>query len=242
VSNLAHLQRDFIAALFDESPLDARMEIYRRGALANLNGAMVAAYPVVLRLVGAAFFDEAVRRYTLAVPSASGDLNEYGTGFGDFLERYPHAAGLAYLGDVARLEWAVHESLRAADAPGCDFAALAAVAPERQGEIRFHLHPAARLLASPHAIVAIWEANQSGRDGTPERVEGPEHVLVRRVGLLASPVVLDEREWKFLDSIRRGASLEEAGAAIDDASGQVLAAALARLAAEGVACGFELPP
>jgi hypothetical protein len=191
--------------------------------------------------VGPDFFDEAARRYALAVPSASGDLNEYGAGFGDFLERYPHASSLAYLGDVAHLEWALHESHRAAEAPVCDFAALAAVAPERQGAIRFHLHPAVRLLTSPHPIVAIWEANQPGRDGTPARMEGPDHVLVRRIGLTASPVALDAREWTFLRSVRRGASLDEAGTALDDDSGEVLAAALARLAAEGVACGFELP-
>ena len=242
MNTLAHLQRDFIGALFGESPVDARMEIYRRGAHANLRGALAAAYPVVLRLVGAAFFDEAARRYAIAAPSTSGDLNEFGAGFADFLERYPHAAGLAYLGDVARLEWAVHESLRAADAPPCDFAALGAVAAEQQGGIRFRLHPAVRLLASPHPIVAIWEANQSGRDGRPERTEGPDRVLVRRVGLMASPVVLEAREWTLLDAIGRGASLDEAGSTIDDASGQVLAAALARLAAEGIACGFELPP
>lgn len=241
MSTLAHLQRDFIGAIFDEGPVDARTEIYRRGVLANLRGALAAAYPVVLRLVGASFFDEAARRYALAVPSTSGDLNEYGAGFGDFLQRYPHASSLAYLGDVARLEWAVHESHRAAEAPACDFDALAAVAPDRQGAIRLHLHPAVRLLASPHAIAAIWEANQPGRDGTPVRLEGPDHVLVRRIGLVASPVVLDAREWGFFQSLRRGASLDEAGAALDDDSGEVLAAALARLAAEGVVTGFEPP-
>jgi hypothetical protein len=242
MSGLAHLQRDFIGVLFDGGPVDARMEIYRRGVLANLRGALAAAYPVVLRLVGADFFGEAARRYALAVPSTSGDLGEYGASFGDFLERYPHASSLAYLADVARVEWALHESHRAPEAPACDFAALAAVAPERQGAIRFHLHPAVRLLASPHAIVAIWEANQPGRDGTPARMEGPDHVLVRRVGPAASPVALDAREWTFLQSIHRGASLDEAGAALDDDAGEILAAALARLAAEGVATGFDVPP
>ena len=240
MSALAQAQRDFMAQLFQPGPLDARMEVYRRGVLANLRGALASAYPVVLRLVGEDFFDEAARQYALAVPSVSGDLSEYGAGFGDFLARYPHAAGLAYLGDVARLEWAVHESHRAADVAAFDFAALAAVAPDRQGAIRFRLHPAVRLLASPHAIVAIWEANQPGRDGTPVRSEGPEHVLVRRAGGVSTPVALDAREWRFLETIRAGASLDQAGAAIDDASGEVLMVALARLAGVGVVCSFDL--
>lgn len=242
MSSLAHLQRDFIGAIFGEGPVDARAEIYRRGVLANLRGALAATYPVVMRLVGVEFFDEAARRYAIAVPSVSGDLNEYGAGFGDFIDRYPHALSLPYLGDMARLEWAVHESHRAAEAPACDFKALAAVAPDRQGAIRFHLHPAVRLVASQHPIVAIWEANQPGRDGTPARMAGPDYMLVRRVGLAASPVALDAREWNFLESILGGASLDEAADALDDGSGEVLAAALARLAAEGVASGFDAPP
>jgi len=238
VSTLAGVQRDFLAALLEESTAqDARLAIYQRAVFSNWEGALASAYPVTRRLVGAAFFREAAQRFARASASTSGDLNDFGAGFAEFLAGYEHAAGLDYLADVARLEWALHESHRAEEAPACDFIALSAVAPDRQGAIRFKLHPAVRLVASPHPIVAIWEANQPGRDGTLARRDGPDHVLVRRAG----PIALDAREWAFLDSIRRGASLDEASAELDDDSGEALDSALARLAGEGVACGFELP-
>ena len=50
-----------------------------------------ATYPVVLRLVGAPFFNAAVDAFVHAHPSTSGDLNVYGDAFGDFLAGYPHA-------------------------------------------------------------------------------------------------------------------------------------------------------
>ena len=240
MSALAGLQRDFLAAIFAPGAApDARLDVYRRTVFANLQGALAAAHPVVCRLVGEAFFEGAAESYARAVPSTSGDLNEYGARFAGLLSGYAPANGLEYLADVARLEWALHESHLAADAGALDFEALARVAPGEQGAIRFQLHPAVRLLRSAHPVVAIWHANQEGRDGTPDRLEGPDHVLVRRAVLVAAPELLDEQAWSFLEAIGAGATLEEAGAAFTDAA--AIAPALARLAGDGVLCGFRVP-
>ena len=143
------------------------MEIYRGNVLANRRGTLRATYPVVCRLVGDAFFDEAAARYAGHAPSRSGDLHEYGDAFANFLEGYAHARSLPYLADVARLEWACHECYHAADAGAFDFAALARVPAERHAGLRFLLHPSTRLLRSSHPVAAIMEANQPDRDGTP---------------------------------------------------------------------------
>lgn len=239
---LARIQGEFLGALFDERPApDARFEAYRRTTLANLHSALAAAYPVVLRLVAEAFFREAAERYARARGSASGDLNEYGGLFADFLATYPHAASLEYLADVARLEWAVHESRRAADSPLLDAGTLACVPLELQGAIRFGLHPAVRLIASPHPILAIWEANQPQRDGVPEGDGGAARILVRRIDGVASPVAIGVEDWTFLAAIMRGATLDEACAALGDAALDFLAPALERYARERVLGGFEAP-
>ena len=228
---LPAVQRAFLAALFaDAAPDDARTEVYRRGALANLAGALAATYPVVQRLVGEAFFGEAARRHALAHPSTSGNLDDYGAAFGDFLDAYPHAAGLAYLADVARLEWAMHECRRSPDAPAFDPSSLAALDLERAEAVRLRLHPSARLVSSPHAVLAIWEANQPGRDGTPDRDRRPEDVLVFRAGGEARAERLRDGDWKLATALRDGATLGEAC----DALGDGFPAALARLAALGV--------
>ena len=82
-----------------------------------------------------------IAAWIVAQPSPSGDLNDYGGAFADFLAAYPHAVELPYLADVARLEWLVQAVYYAADAGPADLSALAATPPERCGELRFALAP-----------------------------------------------------------------------------------------------------
>jgi hypothetical protein len=242
MSALGRLQREFLAEVFGED-VAARpgLAAYRRNVLANLHGALASTYPVVRRLVGDAFFREAAKRFARAHPSTSGDLNLYGSRFAAFLAAYPFARELPYLPDVARLEWACHESFHAAEAPCLDAAALAGVPPQLQGEIRFRIHPAVRLVASPHPVVSIWEANQPERDGTPE-AEGAEHVIVRREGLTVRLDRASQPEWRLVEALSRGDTLEAAlDAAAPDGAADFLAPLLARLAADNVICGFSAP-
>jgi len=234
MSVLGALQREFVAQLFAPAePADPRVAVYRRNVLANLAGALAATHPVVRRLVGDAFFDEAARRYALAVPSKSGDLNHYGATFDAFLASYGPARELEYLADVARLEWALHESEQAADAPSFDLAALAGVAPGHEDGVRLALHPAVRLVASRHPVLAIWEANQAGRDGTPDREPAPERVLVRREGQRTVAGLVDSAEWNLLVALRGGASMGSALDALGDDAHR-LPELLSRLAAASV--------
>lgn len=240
---LARRQESFLEELFAASgPVAGGIEVYRRTVLANLRGALAATYPVVQRLVGPSFFQEAADRFAHAHPSSSGDLNAYGARFPEFLAGYEHATVLPCLPDVARLEWACHESFLAADASALDLASLAAVPEERHGKIEFRLHPTVRLLASPHPVAAIWEANQPGRDGTPRRAEGVDRVLVHREAFAVNVTSLDPCEWDFLSALARGESLRAAGDAVEKAHRErVLGSSFARFVAEGVIAGFALP-
>ena len=61
--SLERHQREFMdAVLAQAEPADSRLAIYHRSARANRAGALAAAYPVVKRLVGEAFFAEAAAR------------------------------------------------------------------------------------------------------------------------------------------------------------------------------------
>lgn len=250
-SPLAKLQQEFFAALVsgeakglssqfrgEPAAAAARFAIHSRNAFANWTGALADAYPVVARLVGRAFFEEAARRYAIDNPSTSGDLHLLGAMFPEFLSGYPPAKSLGYLPDVAHLEWALHESSRADDARPFDFLALGRLSAKAYGAIRFTLHPAVRLLRSDFPVVAIWEANQPGRDGTPDREGEGDWVLVRRHGLEVSARRLDEPAWRFLAAISAGARLEEAASAFGEASRERLGGALQEFVADGVIAGF----
>jgi hypothetical protein len=251
VANLALLQAGFLDAVVagDEAKaprirggkLSAgeRLAVYRHNLFSNWRAALQDTYPVVERLVGPAFFGEAARRYALARPSASGDLHHFGEHFAEFLAHYPHARDLPYLGDVARLEWAWHASFHAADAPGIDLEALARVAPGDQGAIRFRLHPAVRLVDSVFPILAIWEANQPERDGTPDRLAGVDTVIVHRPGLEVQVGLLERTLWRFLRAIELGDPLEAAAERAGFGDAEELGMALRQFVAGRVITAFE---
>lgn len=192
-------------------------EIYRRTLRANRRDALRTAHPVVARLVGEAFFAEAAARFAAVEPSRSGDLHEYGAGFAAFLGAYPPAMSLAYLPDVARLEWAVHRCAFAADPVAFDAGALAAVPPSRRERVRLVAQAGTALLACAHPVVSIWEANQPARDG---ELPGPweaEVALVFRRGL---SVVVSRvgPEAAMLSRLLGGGTLGEACVLPEDAS------------------------
>jgi len=244
---LAALQRRFLDAMLEEAPFTPEvapadaLDVYRASVAANLRSALASAYPVTQRLVGEAFFAEAARQHLRAVPSASGDLHELGHGFAAFLEGYEPARTLPWLGDVARLEWALHESHFAADALPFDFAALARVPTEMHGDIRFALAPPVRLVRSEWPVLAIWEANQPGRDGTPGRDSGPDYIVVERDGFAPRARCVDRDTWLFLEALARGATLAEAGLAFGDAMEERLADALSQGIASGLVGSFAAP-
>jgi hypothetical protein len=145
----------------------ARIDVYRNNVLSNYRATLREVYPVVLALVGEPFFNRAADIYISSYPSRSGDLNDLGGELSGFLAGWPPAASLAYLPDVARLEWAVERVFHAAEHPRLDLTALAAVSQEELPELRFGLHPASRIVCSPYPILRIWQVNQTGFSGDP---------------------------------------------------------------------------
>ncbi|MET0204364.1 MAG: DNA-binding domain-containing protein [Casimicrobiaceae bacterium] len=198
---------------------DTRLAIYRANGRANYRNALAATYPVVKRLTGAPFFDAVVDAFVAAHPPVAGDLNIYGERLAGFLERYSPAADLPYLPDVARLEWAIDEANRAADAlraPDAVLAVLSIIAPERLPQVRLALGGSCRLITSAFPILRIWRANQPDRAGD-ERIsqdEGGIALLVRRDPQGVALESLDAGEQAWIAALAQRATL---GAAMDAA-------------------------
>lgn len=158
----------------------ARVQIYRNLVFNNHAAALRTAYPVVAKLVGEDFFDAAAARYLHDHGSDSGNLQDYGAGFPEFLVRMPEAANLAYLPEVARLEWARQESYLAADAAPLDPKALTTMSKDIQAELKLRLHPSLRLVTSAHPIWDIWMFCQETSPDQLELSSDPQTVLVWR--------------------------------------------------------------
>src|SRR5271168_1539188 len=84
---------------------EQRLSIYRNASLINLATALEAVFPVVRRLVDPRFFAYAADQFIHEHFPTEPCLTQYGRNFPAFLEEFPAAAGVAYLSDVARLEW-----------------------------------------------------------------------------------------------------------------------------------------
>ncbi|MFZ1643562.1 MAG: DNA-binding domain-containing protein [Candidatus Contendobacter sp.] len=181
-----------------------RLQVYRHNTLLGLTGALEAVYPVVRRLVGEGFFQYAAAQYIARHPSRSGDLHEFGEHLPLFLQSFPPTAELAYLPDVARLEWAYHQVFHAARHPPLDLATLARIPAERQGELHFQLHPAARLLESAFPIPRIWQVNQDDDTSNPQvdlAEGGVKLLIIRRENLDIEFQALADGEFSLLHTL-----------------------------------------
>ncbi|HSD60308.1 MAG TPA: DNA-binding domain-containing protein [Burkholderiales bacterium] len=256
MASLRDIQSAFVQALFEGQEAwlaryilaggvapGARLAVYRNNTLHNYHEALRAVYPVVERLVGEEFFGHAARRYAFAYPSRSGDIQNYGESFPEFLAALPGTAELPYLRDTARLEWLVHEAFHAAEHPPLNLEALAAVPAERYPDLRFAVHPSCRLLASPYPVHLIWAVNQPQHSGE-ESIDlgiGGVRLLMWRPRFQVEMLPLGVGEHALLAALAAGQTL---GAACDAAlaaeDGFDIAAALRAHTADGVLVGFAL--
>jgi uncharacterized protein len=192
-----------------------RLEAYRRNMFTNLTASLALTYPVVESIVGGPFFRELARSYVRVEPSTSGDLNDYGASFADFIAAYPHAVDLAYLPDVARLEWQIQRLDLAADstATGSDapFAALASTPADRYDALYFEVDPVVVRLNSDWPLAEIWRVNQAGFSGDMQ-VDFSRgcQLLLWRTPHGVEQGSLDRVEAAFLDELIAGKALAPA--------------------------------
>jgi hypothetical protein len=214
-----------------------RLGVYRNNTLMSLTAALEETFTVVRRLVGDDFFVAAARTFIRRHPPQEPLLSRYGAEFAAFLAAFPPAQQLAYLPDVARLEWAVNEAFHAADAAALDPARLAGLPPEQSASLCLTLHPSCRLVASPYPVERIWRANQPDSDAaeTIDLAAGACRLLVHRRDLDVRFATLSQGNFVLLAALAAGAPLEAAyGAAAVEEPAFYLAAALQRHLAAGV--------
>lgn len=219
---------------------DRRVAIYRNNTRENFALALEAAFPLLLACMGGEEFRQLAWSYQRACPSPAGNLFHIGERLPQFLAEHLRGTADECLIDVARLEWAVQESLVAADSDAAlDLAALAQVPAARQADLRFHTHPSVRLLATRYGVFQPWEALQAGRP--PARpVPAPEHILIRRLADGVQLQAVGDLDLAWLAALLDGATLSASAAVLPAASQDQLASLLLRWTTAGVITAFTL--
>ena len=218
-----------------------RYNVYRNNVTVSLIDALAAIYPAVQRITGVEFFRAMARFHVHARPPTSPLLFEYGRDFPAFIEAYEYAQDILWLADVARIERAWLDAYHAMDARSLASDALAAVPPDRLGELVFTPHPAARILRSPYPAVAIFVMNRSEGPVAPLRSSAAEDALITRPGMEVTVRHLPPGGAVFFTSLIAGRPLAAAAAAaFEQAPSFDLAASIAGMVEAGVFSAIEL--
>lgn len=220
-----------------------RFAVHRNNVLVSLVDALATTYPVVHELVGDEFFRACAAVHVRQCPPDSPVLALYGKEFGDFLDWFPPAQSVPYLGDVARLEYARVVACHAADSPVLqEFeSSLARGNAEAMQGLRFRFHPSARLVRSRFAVASIWAAHNGEGDLAVIDIDQPEASLVTRVGEDVHVLVVSEAAATFIGYAKAGATFgAAAAAALQRDETHDLVATLSTLARQHALTGIEL--
>lgn len=227
VAAAATSQRAFAQALLDvgqDPPLalhtwngsDAgrRLAVYRNNVVSSLVEALAQTFPVTEQLVGAAFFRVLAALFVRQHPPTSRILACYGQRLPAFIACFEPAAGLPYLPDMARLEFARVQAYHAGDADAIGQEALAQVLaqPEAIPAMHLELHPSVQVLASRHGVVSLWQAHQQEGDMQPIDITQGESALVLRQGLDVLVVPASPGTASFVCAVKAGTAVGDAAA------------------------------
>jgi Putative DNA-binding domain len=194
------------------------IEAYRANTEAIAERALTASFETVRAMVGEASFARLARDLWRERPPVRGDLAEWGGAFPAWLGAHAWTDAWPYLGDCARLDWAVHCNERAADA-GFDGATLALLASSDPALVRLHLMPGTALLQSAWPIASIHAAHRLQGDEAERAFAAlreaiaagrDERVMVVRSGWRAVLHRVDRPTACWLECLLEGASLEAA--------------------------------
>ncbi|MDX8378604.1 MAG: DNA-binding domain-containing protein [Gallionella sp.] len=218
--------------------LDVAINVYRNNYRGNLHDTLAAAYPVIAQLVGEDFFRRLTRAYIGQSGSTSGNLHRYGDAMAEFLAEYEAVRDLAYLSDVAALEWACHRAYFSEDAAILEIVDLARVPPERFGELILYVNGS--LLRSNYPVAAIWHAHQGEGDFQIDLNRGACCALVSRRDDVVEVVELTMAEADFLQTIQSAVPLGLAINVVQEAYPEFdLQAALHKLLTQNVLTHFD---
>lgn len=243
----ASITRDAAAPLSLATPprysMPTGLEVYRNNYRGNLQDALAGAYPVIEQLVGQDFFCMMAQCFIEKYPSRTGNLHNYGAELNTFLIDFAPAQTLAYLPDVAALEWACHVAYFAEDEPSFDLNLLAQVTPEQYPNLILHINSACQILHSIYPITAIWQAHQPGTNGDFHiNLDcSPNITLVNRQHDVVKVIELSPADALWLKSIIAGNLLSDATSSVLDVYPNFdLQSALLKLIALDVLTQFTL--
>ncbi len=198
------------------------LQAYQANAAASATRALASAYPTVQQLLGADAFDGLAQALWHADPPACGDLAVWGAALPGFIDSAAQLAAVPYLGDVARLDWALHQAQRAPDdeAPVTGLALLGSADP---AALWLQLRAGHAVVVSAHPLHSLWAAHLGQAadrfDAARQALAAgrSEAVRVVRQGQQTVVCAIDQPTAAFEQDLLQGRPLDAALTAADPA-------------------------
>ena len=223
MSDLKKLQQDFVKYIYDNKKTDIlsqivqsdidvaqRVFIYQNNILSNLQDVLGSVYEVCKKLVGEKYFRKIARQFIDQHKSKSGNLDDYGAEFPEFIKQKESDHKLVYLSQLASLEWQFHQAYFDDIAPEIKLETLQKIPQEDYFNLSFTLSPSAKLINSQFPLYKIWISNIGSND--QEKIdltkEKGEFLLIYKLFEVALEKI-DEIDYLFLKLIAQNLSLFE---------------------------------
>ena len=216
----------------------AAFGVHRDTVMGGIASALRLTFPTVAALVGEAFFDQMAQAFAGVRPPRRANLSLYGDDLPAFIDDYPHAAALAYLGDVCRLDLAVSRTLLKADEYVRRQIALDAAV-----SLALPVSLSVLALQSPADLIRDGvEADDAQALAAIDLAPAPRWLAVWRAGRTASVLLLSPPAGRFLAAVAEGSDAEAALAACASDPIAALSALQAEVFAGPFAQIIQTPP
>lgn len=156
----------------------ARLAIYRNNLQLNLHENLQSTYPVTEQLLGSAFFKQSTQQYIANYPLQQGNLSQFGHAFSAFLSTRATLNNMAYIAEIAELEWAYFQATIANNSLPLDFERLNL--DIRHSDYVLTPHPATRCVYNRYNSVEIWQQHQRNETDNLTLHEADQHWLIWR--------------------------------------------------------------
>jgi hypothetical protein len=208
MKNLQELQNDFVKSLYHKDDLkilpeiknsviakEELLNIYRNNLHENLKNTLKITYPKIYQLTKEKKFATFCQEFIKKNRSISGNLDDYGGNFCDFLAQQNEL----FLSDLAKLEWLGQKSYLAKNVDFLDIKALQELPPEKLFDVKFEINPSCFLLNSSYNLLGRKKQNKP-----PKR---QKYFVIYRLSFEVIFEQITKEEFVFLNGAKEGLAL-----------------------------------
>jgi Putative DNA-binding domain len=187
------------------------LKAYQSNGLALADRTLRGAYPVMAQLLGDESFTLLAHDFWRRHPPVRGDLTQWGGELAGFVQCNAQLVEEPYLGDVCRVEWALHQAAGAADREP-DLSTFTLLSTNEPDALTLVLSSGVAVISSVYPVASIVTAHLNHSpafDEVGRRLrEGVfESALVWRQGFRPQVAACSPAQATFVAAVQSGASL-----------------------------------